>query len=337
MEDFSKWILSFRQYMQKGILSEKAFEIVSKGSNKEDLSSTIKSVVNINDSLVAQQSPLFKLINTDCITLFEKNFNEVTFKELKKQLELWKSSQSLLIDWSHFINYKKQCLCTVAAPFIHSIDNDEILGKDLVYAFYGNYTDSLLRTVFKEKKILNEFRKENQDNNINKFREFDKKIISLNRQRIINAAYCHKPDIFTGATRGSEAYILLKEFTKKRKHLPIRELMTLSGGLIQKIKPCFMMSPLSIAQYLDPRKTKFDVIIFDEASQVRPEDAIGALMRGSQVIVMGDSRQLPPTNFFDHITEALDPDIDDEAVHNDVESILNVCKRCFPQKLLRNS
>lgn len=60
-----------------------------------------------------------------------------------------------------------------------------------------------------------------------------------------------------------------------------------------------MMSPLSVAQYLDPRSVMFDIIIFDEASQVRPEDALGALMRGRQLVVMGDSRQLPPTTFFD--------------------------------------
>ena len=68
-----------------------------------------------------------------------------------------------------------------------------------------------------------------------------------------------------------------------------------AGGLIQKIKPCFMMSPLSVAQFLDPRTVKFDVIIFDEASQVKPQDALGSLLRGMQAVVIGDSRQLPPT------------------------------------------
>ena len=94
------------------------------------------------------------------------------------------------------------------------------------------------------------------------------------------------------------------------------------------------MSPLSVAQYLDPSTTKFDVIIFDEASQVKPEDAIGALLRGNQAVVMGDSRQLPPTNFFDHITEVLDPDLDDDSDYKDMESILNMCKRSFPSKSL---
>ncbi|MDD4620233.1 MAG: DUF3320 domain-containing protein, partial [Methanosarcina sp.] len=335
LEDFSKWILSFRGYVLKGILSEKAFEIVSKGSKKEDLNSAIKEILQKNDALVAQQTSFFKLINVEVVTIFGKNFKEVSFEELKNQLNLWISEKSSLVTWSQFINYRKQCLLTVAAPFIRIIDKDEILAGDLVYAFKGNYADSLLKITFKEKKILPEFVKELQDNKINKFKELDRKIISLNHQLIAYEAYCHKPNVFSGASRGSEAGVLLNEFNRKRGHMPIRKLMTLSGGLIQKIKPCFMMSPLSIAQYLDPRTIKFDVIVFDEASQVKPEDAIGALLRGNQVVVMGDTRQLPPTSFFDHVTESSDTDLDDDAVYKDMESILNVCKRSFPSKSLR--
>ena len=75
----------------------------------------------------------------------------------------------------------------------------------------------------------------------------------------------------------------------------------MAGGLIQTIKPCFLVSPLSISQFIDPKSISnyFDVIIFDEASQVKPEDALGALLRGKQLVVMGDTKQLPPTSFFD--------------------------------------
>ncbi|MFC1944557.1 DUF3320 domain-containing protein [Chloroflexota bacterium] len=112
--------------------------------------------------------------------------------------------------------------------------------------------------------------------------------------------------------------------------------MSQTGGLIQKIKPCFMMSPLSIAQFLEPRTARFDVIVFDEASQVRPEDALGALLRGNQVVVMGDTKQLPPTSFFDHIVEGTDDQEQDQpASVAEVESILHQCKRCFLTKTLR--
>ena len=96
------------------------------------------------------------------------------------------------------------------------------------------------------------------------------------------------------------------------------------------------MSPLSIAQFLDPKTTRFDVIIYDEASQVRPEDALGALLRGNQAVVIGDTRQLPPTTFFDHIIEDdAEEDPDAAASYIDTESILHQCKRCFPVKMLR--
>ncbi len=113
--------------------------------------------------------------------------------------------------------------------------------------------------------------------------------------------YQKQPRISGGASTGSEAGILLGEFGRKRRLMPIRKLMTLTGGLIQKGKPCFMMSPLSIAQFLDPKTANFDVVIFDEASQVKPEDALGALLRGNQAVVIGDTRQLSPTSFFDHM------------------------------------
>jgi len=119
--------------------------------------------------------------------------------------------------------------------------------------------------------------------------------------------------------------------------MPIRKLLSICGGIIQNIKPCFMMSPLSIAQYLDPYSVKnlrFDYVIFDEASQVKPEDALGALLRAKYAVIMGDTRQLPPTTFFDILIDVESEDYD-LAVLADMESILHLTKRSFPSKMLR--
>lgn len=118
--------------------------------------------------------------------------------------------------------------------------------------------------------------------------------------------------------------------------MPIRKLMDQAGGFIQKVKPCFMMSPLSIAQFLSPHTARFDVIIFDEASQVRPQDALGALLRGRQLVVMGDTKQLPPTSFFDHLIEDTDENEDEYADPLEgIESILDVCGTSFPSRTLK--
>ena len=205
----------------------------------------------------------------------------------------------------------------------------------MIPAFEGNYAEILLHRAFRERPALSTFIRELHEGKITKFTELDKKVLLENRKRITYSAYEEAPKLTSGASRASEVGILLNELNRKAGHMPIRTLMKKAGGLIQKIKPCFLMSPLSIAQYLDPRNTRFDVIIFDEASQVRPEDAVGALLRGKQVVVMGDSKQLPPTDFFDAVLESPEREPEDYAAAGDMESILNVCKRSFPVKTLR--
>lgn len=132
---------------------------------------------------------------------------------------------------------------------------------------------------------------------------------------------------------GGQVNVLRTEFNKKARHMPIRKLMQSAGLAIQAIKPVFMMSPLSIANYLPPGALHFDLVIFDEASQVRPVDALGALLRGRQLVVVGDSKQLPPSSFFDSLLKEVD---DEENVTADMPSILGMCDaQGAPQRMLR--
>ena len=115
--------------------------------------------------------------------------------------------------------------------------------------------------------------------------------------------------------------ILTHEIQKKRRHRPIRRLMVDSGRAIQAIKPVFMMSPMSIPTFIPRGSVHFDVVLFDEASQIRPVEAYGALTRSAQAVVVGDSRQLPPTSFFDlSIEEEEEGSYEERA--SDLESVL---------------
>jgi superfamily I DNA and/or RNA helicase len=111
---------------------------------------------------------------------------------------------------------------------------------------------------------------------------------------------------------------------KKRRHLPIRQLVQSLPTLLPRLKPCLLMSPLSVAQYLDAGYAAFDLIVFDEASQITVWDAVGAIARGRQLVVVGDPKQLPPTNFFNKSTDNDDATTDEEQVE-DLESILDEC------------
>ena len=129
--------------------------------------------------------------------------------------------------------------------------------------------------------------------------------------------------------------IIRGEINRQNRHMPLRKLMERAGPTIQKIKPVFLMSPLSVAQFLPPGKLEFDLLVIDEASQVKPEDALGAIARVKQIVVVGDKKQLPPSVFFERAINDDEPEDEDNTVPL-TESILGLCEtRGLPGKMLR--
>lgn len=165
---------------------------------------------------------------------------------------------------------------------------------------------------------------------------FDRKIIELARSECRALAYQKaRPPQGVGRGRKSdwtELSLLNHEITKKR-NIPVRQLTRRAGKALRELKPCWMMSPLAVAQYLPQLSGQFDLCIVDEASQMPPEDAIGAIARCGQVMVVGDTNQLPPTSFFRRM-------IDDEEIDEDLEttqeSILEIANATLrPARRLR--
>ena len=127
--------------------------------------------------------------------------------------------------------------------------------------------------------------------------------------------------------------LLRHEANKKRRHIPLRKLVARASNSLQALKPCFLMSPLSVSQFLPPGKIEFDLVVMDEASQIRPEDALGSIARGRRAIIVGDPKQLPPSSFFD--TAIAEDEDAEETIVDDTESILDVCLKQFPFRRLR--
>lgn len=169
-----------------------------------------------------------------------------------------------------------------------------------------------------------------------RFKEYDGEMLKLQRKKIAFKASRPRPAIGISTGRVSEytdISLIKHEATKKSRHIAVRTLLKRAGNAIQTLKPCFMMSPMSVAQYLVPGKFKFDLIVMDEASQIRPEDALGAIARGTRLVVVGDPKQLPPTNFFNKI---IDDDSEDDYVGlQDSESILESVMPMFKTRRLR--
>ncbi len=171
-----------------------------------------------------------------------------------------------------------------------------------------------------------------------KLARLDKQIIRLSRQQL-RAVVASKaqpiPGVGSGPkSRWTELSLLENETSKKKRYISVRDLTQRAGRSLQELKPCWMMSPLAVAQYLPAGKLSFDLCIIDEASQMRPEDAIGALARCGQAMVVGDTNQLPPSNFFQKMLDDGDDEDDDALV--DEESILEIANAQFrPSRRLR--
>ncbi len=129
----------------------------------------------------------------------------------------------------------------------------------------------------------------------------------------------------------TEMALITNEIGKQKGFVPLRTLLAQAGHSIQAIKPCFMMSPLSLAKFMKAGKLEFDILVIDEASQMRPEDALGALLRSKQIVVVGDQKQLPPTDFFSRSGEG-GADDDEDLEDLDDESILESCQKTFGQR-----
>ncbi|MCS5510053.1 DUF3320 domain-containing protein [Curtobacterium flaccumfaciens pv. flaccumfaciens] len=158
-----------------------------------------------------------------------------------------------------------------------------------------------------------------RDELVAQFRELDSELAKTAVTRIVESASARRPRSASG-----QAAIIRREAEKKRKHIAVRELIGQTKDVVLALHPCFMMSPLAVSLYL-PAEQLFDVVIFDEASQVLPGDAINCVYRGAALIAAGDQKQLPPTSFFEANADDGDED-GDEDLANDFESILDLMK-----------
>lgn len=188
--------------------------------------------------------------------------------------------------------------------------------------------------IFSNNEVLSELDRVSHDKCVKLFKEKDELTFEISKAQINAKLSAMRPNVDAMAP-GSQVAVLVREQEKQRKQMPVRVLLSRIPELILTLKPCFLMSPLSVSTFLDA-DIQFDVVIFDEASQIFPEDALGAIYRAKQVIVVGDSKQMPPSNFF---TASIgEEDFSEEDYNEDVEdfeSILDICTTAFSQNRLK--
>jgi very-short-patch-repair endonuclease len=205
--------------------------------------------------------------------------------------------------------------------------------KELPRTLEQAWAEGVLDRAFRERPELRDFDAVTHEQAIERFRRADAAVFASNRAKLAELHWKSLP----GGVGFGQVGRLRRECAKKARHMPIRRLMEEAGAAVQAAKPVFLMSPLSVASYLPPGGPSFDLVVFDEASQVKPVDAFGALLRGRQLVVVGDEKQMPPTSFFDSMLSGESvPEEEETSVTQDLQSILGLCTaRGMPSRMLR--
>ncbi len=334
LEYLSGWLVSFRKELVAQTLSNNSLKLVSNGISKENIVKTLKKLKTEYINFAQSIKTLDRILKPNYDKYFEMKFENADINKIYNLLKMWEKHTDRIQKWTQFLPYIERCRKTIAWPIADYLFMNNLYSEDIVPSFQSCFADFFIRHAFETMPTLNNFVANFHQKRINSFIEIDQELIKLNRVRLYNKLSAAKPKIFYGISPDSEVGLLVGEFNKKRRHMPIRRLLSAIPKLVQKIKPCFMMSPISIAQYLKPGNVKFDVIIFDEASQIKPQDSLGAFLRAKQAIVIGDTRQLPPTSFFDFIVDSEDDGNFISSI-SDLDSILHLCKQRYPTLMLK--
>ncbi len=256
---------------------------------------------------------------------------------IAKRLRLAVSHSDELGSWMTYLIEREE-VRSLDLQGLLTLWDERVMTGPLSMAFDRVLHHALARLAFASHPELDRFTSLGQEEARARFKALDAQVTDLSRKMLASQLATRHVPTGNGVGKRSDytdRALILLETGKQKRHIPIRQLLDRAGAAVQALKPCFMMSPLSVAQYLKPTGLRFDLLVIDEASQMRPEDALGAIARSDQFVVVGDPKQLPPTAFFARLdAEADNDETDDEQV--DAESILDLAQAVFrPMRRLR--
>jgi len=245
----------------------------------------------------------------------------LNLQALTQRSQQWLTHFELISDWVQY-NHLQRVLCKQGLQdYVDLSSSWPHAAQGLLLAWRSHRFLAVLDEAFRVRPELAAFDRTQQQHVLERFRSAD---LALQQYNCFVLLQQHWQRVTAVAGSLGQMHVLQAEFAKRRRHKPIRRLFQEAGQAILGIKPVIMMSPLSIANYLAPGGVDFDLVIFDEASQVRPMEALGAILRGQQVVVVGDRKQLPPTRFFESLSQDDGEQSETETSLDDLESVLDL-------------
>jgi len=336
LREFANWIVNVRRFILEDALKPQGIALAASGTKQKDsIEKSVSEIRDLIDTLRVNLSRVCDLAKFDIVRdeIVGPNCNLI---ELGQRLEGMHQGIRRVHEWISYNLSVDVCRSGFAGIFFDKFSEQNLDSTHLEASFRRFFFRRWLDMAFEERPILGRFQPIRHEEFINEFRRLDSRSLELAKQRLRHNV-CQRRDQLLKTKSFEDELRILQRQMRSRSKLPLRKLFRQVPSVIKAIKPCFMMSPISAAQFINATSAPFDVVIFDEASQITIEDALGAIVRGRQLIVVGDPKQLPPTDFF--LGQTFDEVTSDEREDlrmTDLESVLDECiAASFPVSKLK--
>ena len=252
--------------------------------------------------------------------LAQKTSLRITTDDILNSIDRWIPNIQQMKDWNLWVDKKRELIQMQLQSVIGMVEKGEKPYQS-IQAFLKGVYHHLIDVAIDSNEQLRTFNGTVFRQKIEQYKRDTQKFQELSKKELYSKLAARVPSSSAASADGSEISILKRNIANGGRGNSIRSIIDNIPTLLPRLCPCMLMSPISVAQYIDLKSDKFDLVIFDEASQMPTSEAVGAIGRGKALIVVGDSKQMPPTSFFS--STQVD---EEEADIDDMESILDDCK-----------
>lgn len=330
LENYIAWVLDFRRLCVQHGLRERALATASRPSPDLTAVQILEKEITEIKTMLGELCALTGLPND--------YFSGWTLSDIQNRVNEFVDNLPLAPRWAAFEEVRQRIEKSVIGELLPLAMTGQLPFHDLGTAFRRAFFQKWLGQVVTERPELRSFHTLTHEQRIKEFQELDERVLKENRASLVASMRERLQNSLRQPEINDAMRFLRRELARQRGLAPLRITMKQSLKAIRAIKPCFMMSPQTVAQLLDDIDEKFDLVIFDEASQLPTEEAAGAILRGAQLVVVGDPKQLPPTNFFAVQTGTVNVQIGEDGlpIYEDSQSILEeVMGAGVPQSRLK--
>lgn len=281
-------------------------------------SHSLNELYQLVDTLTATEQRLSTTLGITVETLYTNSADWIGIA--LQQAATWKENLDKLKDWYQWLqSYNK--LNELGIGFIAEEYKEKNIPTDLLTSsFCKSFYQAVIHYIIAKEPTLELFNGKIFNDIIAKYKQVSANFEDITKKELFARLASNIPSFTHEAIQSSEVGILQKNIRNNARGISIRKLFDQIPTLLSRMCPCMLMSPISVAQYIDTDADKFDLIVFDEASQMPTYEAVGAIARGKNVVIVGDPKQMPPTSFFSVNT------IDEDNIEmEDLESILDDC------------